>query len=80
MKNVTITLDAKTAAWARAYAARHNLTLSRLVGKLLRERMQESRAYEEAMRRYLAAPLTVLSGPRERYPSREKLHERARLH
>jgi len=79
MKNVTITLDIKTAAWARVYAARHNLSLSRFVGELLRERMQESREYEEAMRRYLAAPLTALSGPRQRYPGREELHERAGL-
>ena len=79
MKNVTITLDTKTAAWARVYAARHNLSLSRFVGELLRERMQESREYEEAMRRYLASPLTALSGPRQRYPSREVLHERAGL-
>jgi hypothetical protein len=79
MKNVTITLDTKTAAWARVYAARHNLSLSRFVGELLRERMHESREYEEAMRRYLSAPLTALSGRRQRYPSREALHERAGL-
>jgi hypothetical protein len=77
MKNVTITLDMKTAAWARVYAARHNLSLSRFVGELLRERMQESREYEEAMRRYFAAPLAALSGPRQRYPGRDELHERA---
>ena len=79
MKKITITLDTKTAAWARVYAARHSLSLSRFVGELLRERMQESREYEEAMRRYLAAPLTALSGSRQRYPSRDELHERAGL-
>ncbi len=79
MKNVTITLDPKTANWARIYAARRNLSLSRFVGELLRERMHESREYDEAMRRYLSAPVTVISGPRQRYPSREELHERAGL-
>jgi hypothetical protein len=79
MKNVTITLDAKTAAWARIYAARQDLSLSRFIGELLRERMRESREYDEAMRRYLATPVTALSGPRQRYPSREELHDRAGL-
>jgi hypothetical protein len=79
MKNVTITLDMKTAAWARVYAARHNLSLSRFVGDLLRERMRESREYDEAMRRYLASPVRALSGPRQRYPGRDELHDRAGL-
>jgi len=79
MKNVTITLDMKTAAWARVYAARHNLSLSRFVGDLLRERMRESREYDEAMRRYLASPVSALSGPRQRYPGRDELHDRAGL-
>jgi hypothetical protein len=80
MKNVTISLDAKTAAWARVYAARHNLSLSRFVGEMLRERMRESREYDEAMRRYLAkGPFKALSGPRQRYPKREELYDRAGL-
>jgi len=79
MKNVTITLDAKTAAWARIYAARHNLSLSRFVGEMLRGRMRESREYDEAMRRYLAKEPFKLSGPRQRYPSREELYDRAGL-
>ena len=52
MKNVTITLDEETATWARIYAARKNLSLSRYVGELLRDRMHESREYEEAMRAF----------------------------
>jgi hypothetical protein len=43
MKNVTITLDEKTAAWARQHAARRNISLSRFVGELLHEKMGESR-------------------------------------
>lgn len=50
MKNVTITLDSKTAAWARVYAARRNVSLSRFVGELLRERMRESREIEQRYR------------------------------
>lgn len=52
MKNVTITLDEKTAAWARVYAAKRNTSVSRMVGKMLRQRMRESHKYDEAMRRF----------------------------
>lgn len=80
MKNVTITLDEETAAWARVHAARRNLSLSRFVGELLQKNMRESREYEEAMRRYLSrGPFKELKGPAERYPTREELHDRSRL-
>jgi hypothetical protein len=80
MKNVTITLDEDTAAWARVHAAQRNVSLSRFVGELLHEHMRESREYEEAMRRYLSrGPFKALKGPPQRYPAREELYDRAAL-
>jgi hypothetical protein len=79
VKNVTITLDEKTAAWARRHAARQDMSLARYVGELLEKTMRESREYERAMQRYLARPLTKLKKSGSRYPSREELHERHRL-
>lgn len=79
MKNVTITLDEETAAWARVYAAQKDMSVSRFVGELLRERMRDARAYDDAMRRYLARPPFRLKGPAERLPARAELHDRARL-
>jgi hypothetical protein len=79
MKNVTITLDEETAAWARVYAAEHNVSVSRLVGDMLRERMQEAREYDEAMRRFLAKKPVRLSRSGQRYPKRDQLHDRSRL-
>ena len=79
MKNVTITLDDKTAAWARVYAARHNTSVSRLVGEMLQRRMHESREYDEAMRRFLAKAPVRLKRSGKRYPTRDELHDRARL-
>lgn len=61
MKNVTITLDDETATWARVYAAERNSSVSRLVGEMLRERMLETRAYDEAMRKFLAKAPAKLS-------------------
>ena len=79
MKNITITLDAKTAAWARVHAAKHNKSVSRLVGEMLQEHMRESREYDEAMRRYFALKPRKLKGPGQRYPKREELYDRPRL-
>ena len=79
MKNVTITLDEETAAWARVYAARNNVSLSRFVGELLRDRMREAREYDEAMRGFLAEKPVKLKKAGERYLTRDAAHERARL-
>ena len=76
MKNVTISLDEETAAWARIYAARHNMSLSRYLGELLHRQMHESREYETAMKRYLSKKPSVLSTPGDPYPSRDELHAR----
>lgn len=79
MKNVTITLDEKTAAWARRHAAHRNMSLSRFVGELLDQTMRESRQYERAMRQYLAKPPVKLKSRRAPYPSRDELYDRGRL-
>ena len=79
MKNVTITLDEKTAAWALQHAAHRSMSLSRFVGELLEKTMQESQDYERAMREYLSREPAPLKRPRARYPSRDKLHDRNRL-
>ena len=79
MKNVTVTLDAETAAWARKQAADKGMSLSRLIGEMLQEKMEHRREYERAMRRWLSKGAFDLSGESKRYPTREELHDRGRL-
>jgi hypothetical protein len=79
MKNVTITLDEKTATWARVYAAEHNTSVSRLVGELLAQRMRELSEYDHAMRTWLAKRPVKLNRDGKPYPGRDELHERTRL-
>ena len=79
MKNVTITLDEETAAWARVEAARQDMSVSRMVGEMLAQRMRESREYEESMRRFLARGPVKLRRGRTRYATREEVHDRSRL-
>ena len=75
MKNITITLDDETAAWLRAEAGRRSLSVSRLVGELLRERNQELQAYDRAMRDYFSQK-PVLVGDGSPLPRREELYDR----
>jgi hypothetical protein len=79
LKNVTITLDEKTAAWLRIHAAKLGMSVSRFVGEVLQQRMHEVREYQEAMRTFLAQrpfPFEFTGGRR---PAREELHDRAGL-
>ena len=79
MKNVTITLDEATAAWARVHAAQAGMSVSRMVGELLQQRMHEAREYDQAMHRYLAKAPVKLKRASERYVPRDTLHDRAGL-
>jgi len=76
MKNVTITLDEKVAAWARIRAAERETSVSRLVGEMLKERMLEEESYQASMQHYLSQSPRLLKEPGAKYPSREELHER----
>ena len=79
MKNVTITLDAATAAWTRQTSAASGISVSRFVGELLQRQMRDSAAYQEAMRRFLSKPPVALKSLGDRYMTREEVHDRARL-
>jgi hypothetical protein len=76
MKKITITLDEAVARWTRIRAAERNTSVSRLLGELLKEKMQEKADYRLAMEQYLAREPRVLRKPGTRYPKREDLHGR----
>jgi hypothetical protein len=76
MKNVTITLDEEVARWARIKAAEQEMSVSRLVGEMLREKMLNDQSYQSAMLRYLAKKPRPLTEPGTSYPRREDVHER----
>ena len=77
LRNVTVTLEERVARWARLEAARRETSVSRLLGEILKQRMEQGTEYERAMRRALARkPLSKPGGP---LLSREEVHERDRL-
>ena len=76
MKNITITLDTETAAWVRVHAAEKTMSVSRLVGEILREKMGHQREYERAMRHFLSREPVKLMGSGEKLPTREEIYDR----
>jgi hypothetical protein len=79
MKNVTITMDEEVARWARVAAAERNTSVSRMVGEILRERMETERRYSLAREQFMAVEPRRLRKSGDRLPSREELHERSDL-
>ena len=75
MKNVTITFDEEVAHRVRVRAAERNTSLSRLLSKLLREKMLEESHYQTSMQNYLAQSPHVLKKKGDKYPARENLHD-----
>jgi hypothetical protein len=76
---VTVSLDEETARWARVEAARRDMSVSKLLAEVLREKMRAEEGYEAAMSAYLAQSPQALRKRRSRYPSRDEVHDRARL-
>ena len=77
MPNLTVTADEEVLRWARIRAAERNTSVARLVGELLRQHMEAESRYESARRRFMGRkPRRLSGGP---YPSRDELHDRARL-
>lgn len=79
MRNVTITLDERTAAWVRVYAAERGKSVSRVVGEFLQERMREQRDYQKAMRRFLSIKPFRFGWVDGHRPKREELYDRPRV-
>ena len=76
MKNVTITLEEEVARWARVWAARHDTSVSRMLGEELKRKMREDADYECAKRRFFARKPKRLKSAGTPYPSRASAYER----
>ncbi|MFH1983116.1 MAG: hypothetical protein ABIL58_14835 [Pseudomonadota bacterium] len=76
MKNITITLEPEVAQWARIQAAKNDLSLSRMVGQMLKREMLAEKEYRAAMKRFISQPPMMIKDPGVVYPSRDALHER----
>jgi hypothetical protein len=73
VRNIRVSLDEEVATWVRAWAAKHNTSVSRLLGEMLRERMAKEDAYSQAFEEWKAIkPWPILKGaPR---PTRDEIY------
>jgi len=82
MRNVTVSIDDAIADWSRVWAAKHQISVSRMLGELLAEKMAEEESYTAAMEEYLAVQPVTLAGlataspTTSPYLSRDATHER----
>jgi plasmid stability protein len=76
MKNITVTLDESVSRWVRVWAAKHNTSVSRMLGEMLHRRMLEDDGYNSAMQQFNARKPTLLRQSGEELPDRDSLHER----
>ena len=79
MKNVTITLAEDVARWARIRAAQLDTSVSRLVGEMLQEEMRREDDRQAAREQFFAVQPRALRDPGKPLPTRDELHDRARL-
>jgi hypothetical protein len=77
VKNITVTLDEKMAAWLRQNAAQRGISVSRFLGDLVHERMRETREYNEARRRFFAHKPFHFAWADGHRPTREEINDRA---
>jgi hypothetical protein len=72
-------MDEEVARWARVAAAERNVSVSRMVGEILRERMEAERRYELARAQFDDVRPRALRKAGQKLPSRDELHDRAGL-
>ncbi|TVQ28294.1 MAG: hypothetical protein EA383_00805 [Spirochaetaceae bacterium] len=75
-RNITISLDAEVARWARVKAAENDTSVSRMLADQLEQQMVQDTEYERAQARFLSKPLRRLRTENTPYPQRDSLHER----
>lgn len=82
MPNLTITADESTLRRLRIEAATRNLSVSRFVGELVKEKFAADDAYEQAMSDFFSRGPYIETHPREdgrAWPSRDELYDRKGL-
>jgi len=75
-RNVTISLDAEVARWARIKAAENDTSVSRMLADQLERQMAKDTEYEQAQARFLNKAGRRLRKDSTAYPQRDTLHER----
>ena len=81
MPNLTIVTDEETLRRTRIEAASRGISVSRLVGEVLRERFSDDDQYERSMTEFFSRGPYLEAADREdgrRWPTRDEVHDRGR--
>ena len=70
MKNLTITLPEELVQKARVFAAEHNTSVSRYVGRLLSERLEQKQGYGDVMNQWFSVKPSLINEKGVKYPIR----------
>lgn len=75
-KNITVTLDHEVSAWVRVWSAQNGCSTSRMIAKLLEDKMRENDLYEKAQKKALGIlPRKLRKNSTEKLPKRDELYE-----
>lgn len=75
---LTITLEDKTIALAKAHAIKQNISLSQFITNAIKQSMASSIDYEQAMHYWFSRKPSRLSNRTDSRPDREMLYDRIR--
>ena len=79
MKNLTITIEEEQLRWARRKAAEENTSVSRLVGRMLEDKMRQTDEYWAAYEKWKKMkPIPELAGLAATRLTRAEANERRR--
>jgi hypothetical protein len=77
LKNINITVSEEAARWVRRKASEENISVSRLVGRMLEDQMRQGDLYSTAYARW--KQISPVAGFSASSPmTREEAHERRR--
>ena len=76
-KRTTICVDAELARWLRVRAAEAEISVSRLAGDMLQEKMLSEQGYRAACERFFSVRPRRLREPGNALPTRHQVHDRA---
>ena len=78
LKNVTITVEEDALRWARKQAAEENTSVSKLVGRMLEDKMRQTDEYWAAYEKWKRIKPILIPGLAANRLTREEANERPR--
>jgi len=76
LRNITVTVPEEVARWARRHAAEKDISVSKLVSRMLEEEMRRTDAYWQAYEEWKRITKPIKGFDASKRMSRDAVHER----